>query len=117
MKKIIFLLAFIFSAHCLLAQDTSMNNKNMMHNNMHKMKDCVYMKNGKMIEMMNGKNMIMDKDMKLKSRTIVMTDGTVKMKDGSTKRKMEGECMYMYRKMENMKMDHNMIMRVSTKQQ
>lgn len=61
----------------------------------HHKKDCVMMKEGKMMMMKDGKTMMMDKDMTLDNGTMVMTDGTVKMKDGSTKMLENGQTVYM----------------------
>ena len=116
MKKIICLLALITCSHFLFAQDSSMmKDDNMMHNKMDKMKDCVYMKDGKMMTMMNGKMMMMKKDMTMENGTMVMKNGEVKMKDGSTKMLKNGECVYMDGTMSDMKMmDHDMMMKDST---
>ncbi len=64
-----------------------------------KMKDCVMMKDGKMMMMKDGKTMMMDKDMTMKNGTMVMTNGTVKMKDGKETMLKEGESMDMNGKM------------------
>lgn len=64
-----------------------------------KMKDCVMMKDGKMMVMKDGKTMMMDQDMTMKNGSMVMKDGTVKMKDGKTMMMKEGESMDMNGKM------------------
>lgn len=120
MKKMLCLLAVVCVSHALFAQDSSMNNnsmddKSMMHTDMSKMKDCVYMKDGKMMTMMHGNSMMMDKDMTMKNGATVMTDGTVKMKNGTTKKMKDGECMMMDGKMMMMKDD--MMMHDSTNAQ
>ena len=69
------------------------------------MKDCVMMKDGKMMVMKNGKTMEMDKDMAMSNGTMVMKDGTVKMKDGKTMMMKNGDHMYMNGKIDKMKMD------------
>ncbi|MHA4807844.1 DUF6799 domain-containing protein [Flavitalea flava] len=46
----------------------------------HKMKDCVMMKDGMMMEMKAGKTKVMDHDMTMTNGTMVMKDGTCKMK-------------------------------------
>lgn len=71
----------------------------------HSMKDCVMMKDGKMMMMKNGKMMIMDKDMTMSDGTVCMKDGTCKMKNGKTMMMKEGEMCYMNGKMGKMKMD------------
>ncbi|MEP6684923.1 MAG: DUF6799 domain-containing protein [Parafilimonas sp.] len=115
MKKIICMLAVICISHSLFAQDTSMN-KSMMQNNMSKMKDCLYMKDGKMMAMMHGKSMMMKKDMTLQNGTMVMKDGTVKMKDGTTKKLNENECVYMDGMTGNMEMNDDMMTDSTDKQ-
>ncbi len=113
MKKIICLLAVFCFSHALFAQNSSMTHKDMA-----KMKDCVYMKDGKMMEMMDGKTMMMDKDMTMKNGTMVMTDGSVKMKDGSAKTMKDGQCVDMNGKMTMMKKeDMKMMMHDSTNSQ
>ena len=67
------------------------------------MKDCVMMKDGKMMVMKGGKTGMMDKDMTMKNGATVMKDGTVKMKDGKTMMMKEGDMMDMSGKMEKMK--------------
>lgn len=61
----------------------------------HKMKDCVMMKDGKMMAVKDGKWMDMDHDMTMDNGTVVSTTGEVKMKDGSTKMLENGQCVYM----------------------
>ena len=68
-------------------------------------KDCVMMEGGKMMVMKGGNTMAMDKDMTLPNGTMVMTDGTVKTKDGKTMMMKDGDCVYMNGKMSKMKMD------------
>ena len=68
-------------------------------------KDCVMMKDGKMMVMKNGQTIGMDKDMTMSNGTMVMKDGSVKMKDGTTMMMKEGDCIYMNGKMSKMKMD------------
>lgn len=118
MKKIICLLALVCCSHFLFAQDSSMmKNDDMMQHDMGKMKDCVYMKDGKMMAMMNGKMMMMNKDMTMQNGTMVMKNGKVKMKDGSTKMMKDDDCVYMDGTMADMKtMDHDMMMKDSTNQ-
>jgi hypothetical protein len=57
-----------------------------------RMKDCVMMKDGKMMVMKGGMSMMMMSDSTFKNGTMVMKDGTVKMKDGTTHLLKDGEC-------------------------
>jgi len=63
-------------------------------------KNCAMtMTNGKMMMVVDGKTVIMDKEMTTKNGTVVMMDGTVKMKGGKTMKMKEGDCMDMSGKM------------------
>jgi glucose/arabinose dehydrogenase len=61
----------------------------------HHGKDCVMMKDGKMMVKKGGKMMAMDADMTMPNGTVVMKDGTVKMSDGTTSTMKEGDRMGM----------------------
>jgi hypothetical protein len=98
MKKITMLFATLILATGIFAQE----NKTKMD---HKMKDCVMMKDGKMVVMKEGKTMDMDEDMTMQNGAMVMKDGTVKWKNGKTTKLKEGDCVYMDGKMAKMKMD------------
>lgn len=60
-----------------------------------KMKDCCWMKDGKMWMMKDGKTMPMTKEMTLTNGTTVMANGTVKMKNGKTMTMKNGDKMDM----------------------
>ncbi|MDQ2751480.1 MAG: hypothetical protein M3R72_00480, partial [Bacteroidota bacterium] len=62
---------------------------------MHKMKDCIMMKDGSPMVMKGGQTMPLSQTMTLPNGTQVMSDGTVKMKDGTTKTMKDGDCIYM----------------------
>ncbi len=64
-----------------------------------KMKDCVHMKDGRMMMMKDGKEMAMEKEMTMKDGTKVMTDGTVMKKDGEKMTMKDGDMMMMNGKM------------------
>jgi hypothetical protein len=109
MKKIVLLGAMTFACIGVFAQTetTSPKNKkndgqttydNKQSNGQPKTKstskNCSYiMENGKVMKYANGKKVTMEKDMTLKNGTVLMTDGTMKMKDGKTTKMKEGECM------------------------
>ncbi len=65
------------------------------------MKDCCLMKDGKMMQMMDGKMMPMEKDMTMKNGTMCMTNGECVMKDGTKMMMKDGDCMDMSGKMDN----------------
>lgn len=88
MKKLILLCLFSLGFLTMQAQDKNKHKDKMS-------KDCVMMEDGKMMSMMGGKTMMMDKDMTMKNGTMVMTDGTVKMKDGKTMMLKNGDCVMM----------------------
>ena len=93
MKKVVYLTFLCLGMFLASHAQSSMSKMS------HAKKDCVMMKDGKMMEMKGGKTMMMDEDMTLSNGTIVMKDGTVKMKDGKTMMMKEGQCMYMDGKM------------------
>lgn len=64
-----------------------------------KMKDCCMMKEGKMMCMIGGKEMPMDKDMTMKDGTTCMVNGECVMKDGTKMQMKDGQCMDMNGKM------------------
>ena len=105
MKNVLFLIAaFVFSITAN-AQTTKTMDKT-HHDKMHdSMKDCVMMKDGKMMMMKDGKMMDMDKDMTMSDGTVCMMDGTCKMKNGKTMKMKNGDKCYMDGKMGKMKMD------------
>lgn len=109
MKRLL-IIAFAFTLGTNVFAQEKMDKK-MHHKTHHKMsmkKDCVMMKDGKMMTMMNGKMMAMDKDMTMSNGTVCMMDGTCKMKDGKTVMMKEGETCYMNGKMGKMKMHKGM---------
>ncbi len=77
MKQLLIIAVSFFLALSLKAQDkTDSKMDSKMDKQMsHKQKDCVMMKDGKMMEMKDGKTMMMDNDMKMSNGTIVMKDG------------------------------------------
>jgi X-X-X-Leu-X-X-Gly heptad repeat protein len=96
MKRIIGVLAICSLSCGAFAQDSpKMMQETGMAKTNHKKKDCVMMKDGKMMVMKNGKSELMDNSIKLNNGTTVMTDGSIKMSDGSFKMLKEGQCMDM----------------------
>ena len=94
--------AFTFGA---FAQDKKGKSHDSTMNHMsNSKKDCVMMKDGKMMMMKNGKMMDMDKDMTMSNGMVCMKDGTCKMKDGKTMKMKNGDKCYMDGKMSKMKM-------------
>lgn len=61
----------------------------------HDMKDCVMMKDGKMMMMKGGKTMPMSADMKMNNGSTVSTTGEVMMADGNKMMMKNGDCMDM----------------------
>jgi hypothetical protein len=87
MKKLLILASvFVCTAGAVSAQDSTGQKMNKMdHGKMdHKMKDCVMMKDGKMMVMKDGQKTEMTEDMTLTNGTTVMKDGSVKTSDGKT---------------------------------
>ena len=84
--------------------DSKMENKMDTKMSHGKQKDCVMMKDGKMMERKDGQTMMMEKDMTFPNGSMVMTDGNMKMKDGKTHMLKEGDCVMMNGKMKPMHM-------------
>jgi hypothetical protein len=110
MKKIIIylvtLITFSVLTSSVFGQEKKMDSKMGKMNG--KMKDCVMMKDGKMMVEKGGKTMDMDKSMTMSNGSVVMPDGSVKMKNGTTKMLKDGDCVYMNGKMTSMKMHTTM---------
>lgn len=105
MKKLICISSFCILAFGAFAQEGKMKMHDSSMTHMGKMKkDCVMMKDGKMMMMKNGKMMEMDKDMTMSNGTVCMKDGTCKMKNGKTMMMKDGDKCYMNGKMTKMKM-------------
>ena len=105
MKKLICFLAFSTLALGAFSQDGKMKMHDSSMTKMgHMKKDCVMMKDGKMMMMKDGKMMEMDKDMTMTNGTVCMKDGTCKMKNGKTMMMKEGDKCYMDGTMKKMKM-------------
>lgn len=104
MKKVfILIVAFLITYTANAQTDPKVNNMN--HRKMdHSMKDCVMMKDGKMMIMKNGKMMKMEKDITMSDGTVCMVDGTCKMKNGKTMMMKNGDKCDMNGKMGKMKM-------------
>jgi hypothetical protein len=93
MKKLVFILAITLNPTIFFAQNNQsipMIAQNLDQSKMNK-KDCVMMKNGKMLMMVSGKTMDMPAEVKLKDGSVVEKNGTVRMKDGSTKAMKNGD--------------------------
>jgi hypothetical protein len=97
MKKLTMLLfAAIACTSIATAQDTTKTKDKMHHmGSMKSMKDCVMMKDGKMMVMKGGETTAMDQEMTMTNGTVVGTDGSVKMKDGTSRQLKDGDCVYM----------------------
>lgn len=107
MKKILVLfLATSLSYGAFAQTDSKMDQNKMKSEKMDMMhKNCVMMKDDKMMVCKNGETMAMTKDVMLKNGATVMTNGTVKMKDGKTMQMKNGEVMDMKGKVTWMKDD------------
>ncbi|HXL57025.1 MAG TPA: DUF6799 domain-containing protein [Chitinophagaceae bacterium] len=93
MKKLLILFAAFLLSAGVHAQDTSKNKTTTGKST--KMKDCIMMKDGKLMMKKNGTTTEMTQDMTLNNGTVVMKDGTVKTKDGKTMTLKEGQRIYM----------------------
>jgi hypothetical protein len=105
MKKLFLILTLSGLTFGVFAQDNKAKTHDSSMTHMGNMKkDCVIMKDGKMMMMKDGKMMDMDKDMTMSNGTVCMKDGTCKMKNGKTMKMKEGDKCYMDGKMKKMKM-------------
>ena len=104
MKKTIVILAACALSLGVNAQDSKSSTEPKKETKSEMKKDHVMMKDGKMWTVMNGKSAAMDKEMTMKNGNVVMTDGTVKMKDGKTVMMKDGESMDMEGKMSHHEM-------------
>ncbi|MDQ6608853.1 MAG: hypothetical protein M3Y85_03430 [Bacteroidota bacterium] len=107
MKRLLIIAVSFLLASALKAQD-KMHSKMATKMSHSKQKDCVIMEDGKMMQMKDGKTMMMDHDMKMTNGTMVMTDGSVKMKNGKMSKLKEGDCVMMNGKMTHMAMKKKM---------
>lgn len=79
-----FLVAIVCTT-ALITQDTAMDKHKMQDMDHTKVKkDSVLMEDGKKMVMKAGKTMAMDQDMILTNGATVMTDDSIKMKDGTS---------------------------------
>ncbi len=105
MKSILVLFAALVLNHTVtIAQGTPPAHK-MQHEKMNAdMKDCVMMKDGKMMMRKDGKMSEMDHDVTMKDGTVCMQDGTCKMKNGKTMTMKDGDTCDMNGHMSTMSM-------------
>jgi len=101
MKKLLILFAAFLLSAGVHAQDTAKHKTTMGKSSTH-MKDCIMMKNGKLMVEKNGTTTEMTQDMMLNNGSVVTKDGTVKTKDGKTMTLKEGQCIYMDGKIKTM---------------
>jgi len=97
MKKMLAMLVAVFAVVLVHAQNADQGHKKMM-------KDCIMMKDGKVVQMKDGNSTDVTSDVTLSNGTVVSADGTVKTKDGKTSKLKDGDCVYMSGKMTHMAM-------------
>jgi lactam utilization protein B len=92
MKKIVVAVAavaaFSFSA---IAQEAKSPTAAQNHEQQKEKKDEIYLKDGKLVSRVDGKETAVEKDVTLKNGTVVMANGTVKTTDGKTVTLKEGD--------------------------
>lgn len=104
MKKLLGILAISSIGYCASAQDSTSMMKDTGMMKMHDMKkDCIIVKDGKVMIMRHGEKKVLDSTINLGNGAMVSPDGTVKMSDGTTKMIKEGEYVDMDGKMGMMK--------------
>ncbi len=89
MKKAFISLFAITLTLGVFAQDSTMNKMTPKHNMQNH--EGIIMKNGKLLMMKNGQTTQLTSDLTLDNGTVVMANGTVKAKDGSTTTLKEGD--------------------------
>jgi hypothetical protein len=96
MKKVIMclLVAGTFTT-VAVAQDSTKSVSTNKTDKMHQMKDCVMMKDGKMVEMNKSGATPLTRDLTLANGTVVNLDGTVKSTDGTILKLQDGEAVDM----------------------
>lgn len=106
MKKLILLGAFIGISVCSFAQEDTKKDadKKTKYDTDQKIKDdnkscTLTMKNGKMMMIVDGKTVVMDKEVTLQNGTVVSMDGNLKSTDGKITPIKEGTCIDMSGKM------------------
>lgn len=107
MKQLLIIAITFLCTLSVKAQD-KMNSKMGSKMEHSQQKDCVMMKDGKMMQMKGGKTAMMEQDMELSNGAMVMVDGTMKMKDGKMMKLKEGDCVMMDGKMTQMGMKKKM---------
>ena len=109
MKKFALLLTLLVLTAGTFAQQTKTKEKttNPTSKSKSKMQDCVMMEDGKMMVMKKGKMHELSTDTTLSNGTMVMMDGTVKMKNGKSVMLKDGNCIYMNGKVDTT-MKHKM---------
>lgn len=99
MKKVImFLLVAGTCTTAAVAQDTT-KIPSTKTEKMNDMKDCVMMKDGKLMVMKGTSITALNTDLTLTNGTVIKTDGTVKSTDGTAMKLKEGEAIDMDGKM------------------
>lgn len=93
MKKLFLVLATVACSFGAIAQEGKMQEQKMQSNQ--KMKDCVMMKDGKMMIKKDGKMTSMEYDMTMSNGSVISPNGMVKMKDGKTMQMHNGDKMDM----------------------
>jgi len=97
MKKMLAMLVAVFAVALVNAQNADQAHKSMK-------KDCIMMKDGKVVQMKDGNTTDVTGDVTLTNGTVVSADGTVKTKDGKTSKLKDGDCVWMNGKMTHMAM-------------
>ncbi len=103
MKKILILFLATSLSYGAFAQTSTKTEDKMTTESKDMKKNCVMMKDNKMMVCKDGETSAMTKDIKLKNGTTVMADGNVKTKDGKTTMMKNGEVMDMNGKVTWMK--------------
>ncbi len=121
MKKIVVAVtavaAFSFSAVAQEAKPAHQQPASGQHEDHHEKKDEIYLKEGKVVSRVAGKETTVEKDITVKNGTVVSANGTVKTADGKTVTLKEGDVVSQDGKVWNKKElhDQNKVLKSETK--
>jgi hypothetical protein len=92
MKKLIALIVVVFFTTAGFAQENKMETKPETKTSTKSAHECYMMKEGAVYHCTGDNQSMMKTDATLKNGTVITRDGTVRMKDGSTQKLENGQC-------------------------
>ena len=101
MKKVVVFFAAMLLTAGIYAQDSTSRKPEKTEQNDKSQRDCVVMKDGKMMVLKAGKWANLKKNITLDNGTVISSDGSVKLKTGESTTLKEGQGFYMDGKMKS----------------